>query len=277
MSDDWQERPKTKFIELSAWEEYPRVCREIMSEAKILTGGNRAKELLFRGLARETYELASTLERSRFSTNGVLWVHHYLRFIEEIQAQVSSLTGQTWDQVREANSATFYDKEEWYRHYPYMTYLRHHGYPSPLLDWTISPYVAAYFAFQAEPSVRRVAVYAFLEYTRGSKAWKADEAHVKGLGPIVQTHHRHYRQQSRYTVCVKKENDSEWHYVPYGSILESSDTSQDLFWKITLPMACRDEALAYLRLHNVTGYSLFGTEEALLNSLYCEQVVRNSQ
>jgi hypothetical protein len=31
--------------------------------------------------------------------------------------------------------------------YEYMAYLRHHGFPSPLLDWTRSPYIAAYFAF----------------------------------------------------------------------------------------------------------------------------------
>jgi hypothetical protein len=34
--------------------------------------------------------------------------------------------------------------------YPYLAYLRHHGFPSPLLDWTESASVAAYFAYMHE-------------------------------------------------------------------------------------------------------------------------------
>lgn len=37
--------------------------------------------------------------------------------------------------------------------YGFMTRLRHHGFPSPLLDWPQSPYIAAFFAFNKKKIV----------------------------------------------------------------------------------------------------------------------------
>ncbi len=97
----------------------------------------------------------------------------YYQMISKIKSQVESLTGREWpipeypEMAKRLESYEF-DYDLWGGRCPghaYMAYLRHHGFPSPLLDWTRSPYVAAFFAFHkaAEESGERVSVYVLSE------------------------------------------------------------------------------------------------------------------
>jgi FRG domain len=65
----------------------------------------------------------------------------------------------------------------------YMTHLRHNGFPSPLLDWSKSPHIGAYFAFShARPDVN-VALYCYRERPNRFKVVGIKEPIIVSIGP----------------------------------------------------------------------------------------------
>jgi hypothetical protein len=150
--------------------------------------------------------------------------------------------------------------------YGYMAYLRHHGFPSPLLDWTDSPYIAAFFAFrECRNGCDFVAIYIFAEKPNGYKVYSSDAGSIYSFGPIVESHNRHFLQKSRYTICVKY--DQEWYFCPHESAFQRDHTKQDVLWKISIPATERTKVLNMLDEYNLNAFSLFGSEESLMETL----------
>lgn len=148
----------------------------------------------------------------------------------------------------------------------YMAYLRHHGFPSPLFDWSRSPYVAAYFAFAnaCEDVNGQVSIFVLCERT--SKPWGNNEmALVYRLGPYVKTHQRHVLQQSDYTVCLSF--GEEWRFESYDSVFQKGRHQQAFCWKFTIPATERIKVLALLDEYNLNAFSLLGSEESLMETL----------
>jgi hypothetical protein len=149
----------------------------------------------------------------------------------------------------------------------YLAHLRHCGFPSPLLDWSRSPYVAAYFAFARARHDGDVAIYAYRERPANFKVGGSDQPLIVSVGPNVKTHKRHFRQQSRYTVCVRY-IDGQWHFEPHDSVFGMKDKlQQDLLWKITIPAKERLKVLGHLDKFNLNEFTLFDSEDALLEML----------
>jgi hypothetical protein len=122
-----------------------------------------------------------------------------------------------------------------------MTYLRHYGFPSPFLDWSSSPYVAAYFAFrQAAQCENAVSIYVYLESTSeaGLKAGSNDKAYIRAFGPYIRTDRRHFFQQSQYTLCIINDA-SEWRYASHEEAFDRCDPNQDVLWKFNIPYSER--------------------------------------
>jgi hypothetical protein len=155
--------------------------------------------------------------------------------------------------------------------YDYAVFLRHHRFPSPLLDWTHSPYIAAYFAFAEERDVKRVAIYVYWEYTGHGKVGSANEPQIKVCGPYVRSHSRHFLQKSEYTIAAQFKR--EWWFAPHEDVFAASSAKQDRLWKITLPTTERVRVLRALDDYNLNDFSLFRTEEALLRSIAVREML----
>lgn len=252
------------------WEEFKTRAAELSEKAE-------GSKLLFRGHGSSKWELQTTLERSRHTVQ----VEDYYETIFKIRTEIQAHTGQTWPEDIEFSEITErlrggYDSFSRlmtfgrFPHCAYMAYLRHHGFPSPLLDWSASPYVAAYFAFR-EPREEDIAIFAFRERGPGGmKIGGSDTPAITVLGPYVLGPKRHFAQQSQYTICTMWEE--RWpYYSDHSKVVRPYDPraefQQDVIFKFILPHTERRKVLRELQMYNLNAFTLFGSEESLMESL----------
>ncbi len=131
----------------------PKKCKdwaefELRLNSYFKKSGIRRGQWAFRGQANADWPLKASIDRVHLFKNASdrqAQLAHYLR---EFQRQATGLpfshgfpeTDREWELLA-----------------------RHHGLPSAVLDWTSSPYIAAYFAF-ADPSIKDskpVSIWAF--------------------------------------------------------------------------------------------------------------------
>jgi hypothetical protein len=76
------------------------------------------------------------------------------------------------------------------------------------------------------------------------------------------------RAESRYTACLEFQNNAEWSFVPHESVYgQKNERQQDLLWKMILPAAERQKALRHFDKFNLNEFTLFDSEEGLLEML----------
>ena len=215
---------------------------------------------LFRGHADSSWRLESTLDR--FAKREIS-MQDYYETIRAVRPAIVSITGKDWplpefkDTHRPPHPPIGYE---------FMIYLRHHGFPSPLLDWTQSPYVAAFFAFRTdkESQAESVAIYSYVDFMGGGRAHYEGEPVIFALGPYAVTHKRHYSQQCEYTTCTKGVSGGAV-YCSHELGIPNDEGGRLL--KYTIPRTEREKAMKKLERMNITAFSLFGSEESLMDTL----------
>jgi hypothetical protein len=266
-------------IDLDSWAAFEAALQQLTAAHEVLRAKQfqqRLSPLLFRGQRNASWELTSTLER--YNPPSLQFTQYY-RAILSAKPQIEAHTDSRWDVqpyvdfaklARNSDAGLSLKADP--PAYDYMVYLRHHGFPSPLLDWSRSPYVAAYFAFsEATDADGRVAIFAYREFSSMVKSGSPTAPAIVVHGPYVRTHRRHFIQQCQYTMCYAYD-DPEWHYTPHESVFAQAVENQDTLWKFTLPQSERQRVLAQLDKYNLNAYSLFGSEEALMQVMAAREL-----
>ena len=206
--------------DLNSWEEFKEHLESIKKETQELNKNSRknahgptpsVSEPLYRGQSNHKWHLKSTLERK---CNDIT-LYEYLAILEDIKSKVEKISGKTWPDFSNINNCQLQSVYQFTTDLPkdalgYMTFLRQHGFPSPLLDWTDCPYIASYFAFESiDSNAERVAVYFFRGQTGFYPDFKnALKPNAIFIGPdISNTSPRHFKQKTQYTLCTKNPNN----------------------------------------------------------------------
>lgn len=257
-----------KIKELDSWQDFEN---EVKGEIAGEIDYDVPRHTIFRGHANADWHLETSLERM---IGKNMLFENYFRIIERIQTKIETFTNQTWELPRyeDFRKTIDYPGNIDNQTYIYMTYLRHFGFPSPLLDWTRSPFVAAYFAFRdvSNSKVDKIAIYMYTVLYDSHNMPLSDYSYIFPIVKSPRSNKRHELQQGLYTICLKEENDRI--YVSDHEISGIDDEDREpRVTKLILPASERLNALSALNTYNINSYSLFGTEESLLESLFLER------
>tara|TARA_R110002167_G_scaffold61913_4_gene174934 strand:- start:33949 stop:34791 length:843 start_codon:yes stop_codon:yes gene_type:complete len=266
-----------KTIDLNSWDEFPNAVLEIRNEY-----GKRSidipdkeavllsNEILFRGQADSQWKLQTTLERA---TNSHFTVQQYLQRANSCVNEIESVTGKRWNlksypEILKEIVNTQDMMRVHLPHYEYLVYLRHHAFPSPLLDWTTSPYIAAYFACESNNDAERLAIFVFIERPDGYKTGRSGSNKIKTFGPYATTDVRHFAQKARYSVATSWDSSSKTHtFCSHDDVPPPPFGKQDILIKITIPKSDRIRVLNQLEEYNINHYTLFQSEDSLIHSM----------
>lgn len=209
------------------------------------------RNYVFRGHAAEAWKLESTLDRA----------------LNKVENNTPNVRDEHLERFKYAsrgrrgpNPAHLDQENDWW------ALGQHHGLSTPLLDWSESPYVAAYFAFQAEDpedttkrSEHRV-VFALSRVSVAIKNKQLKKTTVAGkqppmitfVRPMSDENQRLITQRGLFTRAPDEMSIEEWVQTNF-----TGDSGGGKLLRIAIPSSQRETAMKSLNRMNINHLSLF--------------------
>jgi len=241
------ETPSFPSEPISDWEGYKTYVSKTL-------GAVRGK-FLFRGQRDETWELSTTFHRTFKDTpshrHGELKKSLVKNFRKECE-HYPEYRNQIEDDIG------------------CLALAQHHGLPTPLLDWTESPYMAAYFAFQEHlrndgTPTKRVAIW--IIDTKATRFWSEDTG-VELISPPA-WHNERLRRQLGWFTYAKGTHPNLEKYV----VAMNPTAGENPLRKVTLPASQAQRALSDLDLMGISARELFADLAGAARNAYVRTVL----
>lgn len=258
-----------KTIRIRTWDGFKKEIRDIKEKYGIIHCGTPLEDentILFRGHADHRWKLETTLERS---SKEPFTINKYLQRATSVAKEIESFTGKHWNlpsypeidnEIEKMDSAFLY-----LPCYEYLVYLRHFGFPSPLLDWTRSPYIALFFAFAEAKNEVDPAIFTYVGSVDGCRGGWVGDPKIDIHGPHVKTDKRHFSQQAEYTTASIYDGEGEKHkFINHEDVFKLDNPEQDILYKIILPYSIKGQVLQELTEYNINYFTLYHNEDSLI-------------
>lgn len=224
-----------QFIELGNWHEFVKVIDEVFADKY---------GYVFRGQSSHHWEIEPTLDRKlKLFTEEFSNITTY-DFVKEM------LLNDFKSNSRGMKASHSFAKDDLY----WWELGQHHGLLTPLLDWSRSPFVAAFFAMSgAEIDGEHPCVWAIHKNSVKSKTENINpsELDIHFHDPISSSNQRLLRQQGLFSISKPLLNIPEW--------VEENFKDDDCItlYKFIIKNTDRAQALQFLNKMNINAFTLF--------------------
>lgn len=256
---------------MDSWEHFESEMRRLflyVEESRKGEGATFVSPPLFRGQSNSHWALSTTLDRA--TNNSVFLISEYTNLVEKTIKEIEHKFPNAFSLLpgnRILKGEDVISSKDGLEFVAAMAYLRHHGFPSPLLDWTTSVDVATYFAFRESIQSEYVAIFVLLEYFGSGKVFNPRKPYIHSIGHHLNAHPRHKNQMSEYTMCMIYDGE-KYYYAQHGEALNIERKAQDIVLKFEIPATERQNVLKILENKKISTTALMGeTEDAFIKDL----------
>ncbi|TCT14363.1 FRG domain-containing protein [Natranaerovirga pectinivora] len=232
-------------LDLSSWDDFYKLYYKNMT---IFKG------YIWRGQKDANWKLESTIDR--------LLKDRGLDVKDEIDKHFNNFIFAARGR-RNKNAVKLNNEDEWW------ALGQHNGLSTPLLDWTTSPFVAAFFAFNkgSEDDTLKRGVFALHQESIIEKSNSLEEEGIKFIKPFSDENARLVNQSGLFTRTPVGIDIESWVKKNYKGV-----SDQIVLLKITLPNNQRETCLKILNSMNINYLTLF--PDLYGASRYCNMIVK---